>query len=118
MAPEYGVAYHRGYYEKFRQKVQDLMTATFSEDKQMLNQFIKQYGIDFFMLEKDTFSEGYFIENNDWPMEYEAFIEAIERGSESRSALAATVKPCTVLDSKNMVVLDAACVTQQNTSVL
>ncbi|NER79689.1 MAG: hypothetical protein F6K42_08915 [Leptolyngbya sp. SIO1D8] len=116
VAPEYGIAYHRGYYEPFRQRVKDLVEATFSEERSILLTFIEKYGIDFFMIEEETFVEGFFVENNVWPADYDAFIELIKhkQGLEDKSALAATVESCTALQSKDLLVLDANCVVNQN----
>ncbi|MEO0352262.1 MAG: hypothetical protein AAF282_19660 [Cyanobacteria bacterium P01_A01_bin.15] len=118
VAPEYGVAYHRGYYQQFRQRVKDLIEATFSENNQVLVRFVEKYEIDFFMVNENTFSAGFFVENNDWPQEYDVFIEPLKRrrGLEDRSALSATIETCTVVQSKGMLLLDAGCIVEDSSS--
>ena len=92
------------------------MEATFSANKRVLVTFVEKYGIDFFMVKENTFSAGFFVENNDWPQEYDVFIEPLirRRGLEDRSALSATIETCTVVQSKGMLVLDANCVVEDS----
>lgn len=115
VAPEFGIAYHRGYYEQFYGRVKDLMEAMFSENRQSLIKFIEQYEIDFFLIEEDTFLAGSFAENNAWSSDYDDIVEPIKnkRGLESKSALASLTHTCTVLKTKDMLVLDAKCLIKQ-----
>lgn len=108
---EYALAYHLGYYSQIRQRTLDFMTAQYSADLSKVQQFIEQYGIDFFLIEKGAFSPGY-LASNYWLTQYQPQAnETIARlKSGSKPAIARLLSRCSDLETRRYIVLDAACV--------
>lgn len=108
---EFGFAYHTGYYNKFRQRVMDLMRAQYSPDMSELQSFIQNYGVDFFLLEQEAFRPDYITENK-WLMQFEpAASEAIAHLRQQETpALAKLVDHCSSLEVQNFIVVEADCI--------
>ncbi|MGF1604378.1 MAG: hypothetical protein ACFCU8_20665 [Thermosynechococcaceae cyanobacterium] len=64
---EFALAFHPRYYGMIQARVQDLLTAQYSPDPSAVKRVIDQYGIDFFLVERDTFSPSYLL-NQTWLM--------------------------------------------------
>ena len=62
---EYAIPYHTGYYFPYRQRTIDLIAAQYSNDIQMVKEFIRQYDIDLWLVESGSFTSQY-IEDNRW----------------------------------------------------
>ena len=61
---EYAIPYHTGYYFPYRQKVIDLIGAMYSDNLDLIKKFIRQYSVDFFLLERGTFTPEYIVSNS------------------------------------------------------
>lgn len=62
---EYAIPYHWGYYQQFRQRAVDLIKAQYSNNLEEIQIFIQKYGVDFWLIESDSFKPNY-IEDNKW----------------------------------------------------
>ncbi|MBD2459443.1 hypothetical protein H6G89_00155 [Oscillatoria sp. FACHB-1407] len=113
---EYAIAYHLGYYNQIEQRTKDLIQAHYSPRVGDVKNLIKQYGINFFLIDTDTeinaFTPKYF-RQNPWLMEHQPEAdEAIARLQQPRKpALLRLIKPCSVLNTEASVVVDARCIT-------
>ncbi len=67
---EYGIPYHWGYYKEFRQRAIDLIQAQYSSNISDLTNFIRQYNVDFWLLEPSAFRPEY-VANNKWLQQYQ-----------------------------------------------
>lgn len=112
---EYALAYHLGYYEQIRQRTLDFMAAQYSADLSEVKQFIEKYGIDFFLIEKGTFSPGY-LASNYWLTQYQPQAnDTIARlKSGSKPAIARLINRCSALETRRYVVMDADCIAGAN----
>jgi hypothetical protein len=107
---KYAIPYHPAYYNQIRQRVIDLIHAQYSQDAAEVGRFIQQYGVDFWLLERSMFTPAYL--NGRWLGLFDPAT------TEARSHLASTSRPlveqaiprCTVFETGNIVVLQAACV--------
>ncbi|MBD2459444.1 hypothetical protein H6G89_00160 [Oscillatoria sp. FACHB-1407] len=110
---EYALPYHLGYYNPIRQRALDLMQAQYSPNLDDVKQFIEQYGVDFFLIEKGDFKPEY-VQNNFWLIQYQPQAnEAIARLQQRRkAAMARLIRPCSVLETSRLFVLDARCITE------
>ncbi|NEQ44179.1 MAG: hypothetical protein F6K00_11740 [Leptolyngbya sp. SIOISBB] len=63
ISPELGLPYHTGYYEQFRTRVGDLIEAQYSDDLEAVQDFIRQYNIDFWLIDDQSFSSEALAEN-------------------------------------------------------
>jgi hypothetical protein len=107
---EYVLPYHIGYYTQMRQRAIDLLTAQYSPDLAEVQQFVRQYGVDFWLIDRDAFDPEY-IEDSDWLMQFAATAEAaIDRLAQAPPVLQQKLKQCTALRLKRFVVLKADCV--------
>lgn len=114
---KYAVPYHVGYYNEFRQRTSDLIRAQYSSKITEVKDFIKKYGIDFWLLERTAFTSEY-VANDEWLAQYQpatkAAIEKLKQGA--IPALSTVTNRCKVFEVENLVVLQAECIakTKQN----
>lgn len=101
ISPELGLPYHTGYYEQFRQRVGDLINAQYSDDSQQVKAFIKEYGVDFWLVDEKVFSAGFLAENGWFNQHQPEAQQAIANLKSSQTPLfLERAKPfCTVLET-------------------
>lgn len=102
--------YHLGYYGEMTQRTVELINAQYSEDLPAVQQFVRQYGVDFWLLERTAFSVDY-VEHHPWSGQYSAFHQAsaqLQQGAVP--ALSTLQKRCSALATDSLVVLDAQCI--------
>ena len=109
-AREYGIAYHVGYYRQFRQRVIDLINAQYSPQLSEIQAFIRQYGIDFWLLDKNAFTPDYLARNH-WLRQFKPAArqaqERLERGDPL--ALPPLLDRCRILETDTLLLLSAPC---------
>lgn len=110
VAREYGIAYHMGYYRQFRQRVIDLINAQYSDNLAEIQTFIRKYGIDFWLLDKNAFTPDY-LGRNYWLKQFKPATtqarERLERGD--ALALPTQIDRCRVLETDVLILLKATC---------
>lgn len=111
---EYAIPFHVGYYFEFRQRVQDLIRAQYSQELAVLKEFIEKYEIDFWILENHSFQPDY-VANNRWFKQFQPVagvaVSTLEQGS--TPALAKVVQQCSVFEVQGLTVLQANCILNQ-----
>lgn len=110
---EYAIRDHVGYYSEFKRRAIDLLQAQYSSNLAEVQNFIKKYDIDFWLLEETAFTPEY-IENNRWLKQYQSATQAqiiLQQGA--IPALMALKQSCSVFETKNLVVLEAECIATQ-----
>jgi hypothetical protein len=125
VSKEYALPFHLGYYNPMRQRAIDLINAQYSPDLKVLQGFIKKYQIDFFLIDRNAFQPAAILNNpglRNWLMQFQpATNEAIahlqkKEGQKNEGqkkegvAILPLLKPCTVLKTRNLSVLDAQCI--------
>ncbi|MBC6419901.1 MAG: hypothetical protein GDA44_14635 [Prochloron sp. SP5CPC1] len=108
---EHSYAYHKGYYTQIRQRAEDLISAQYSDDPSTLLRFIQAYDIDFWLLDKNAFTDAYISENS-WLNQFQPM------ANDAASSLKQSINPilkqsigaCTVLDTLDWFILDADCI--------
>ncbi|MBW4573989.1 MAG: hypothetical protein KME08_01750 [Aphanothece sp. CMT-3BRIN-NPC111] len=107
---EYAIPYHVGYYRQFRQRVIDLIRAQYSPNLAEVQNFIQNYGIDFWLLDLKAFTPTYVAAK--WFKTYQPIasdtIAKLEQGT--TPALSTFVEPCSVFQVDELVVLKAECI--------
>jgi hypothetical protein len=102
---EYALPYHKGYYKELRQRTVDLVAAQYTPDLAKLQAFIRQYGVDFWVVEQESF-KTYYVKDDFWLRQYEpevsGAIATLEQGQ--KPALAKLRKRCSVLRSDRLEV--------------
>ncbi|WP_339382938.1 hypothetical protein [Microcoleus asticus] len=110
VAKEYAVPYQKGYYSRFRQRVSDLIRAQYTPDRAVLQNFINQYGVDFWMLDRNALTLDY-VEDYGWIDDFDATPEAMLSLKQGKiPALAPAMTSCAVFQNEILVVLDASCI--------
>lgn len=107
VAREYALPYHLGYYERLRERAVDLINAQYSADLNDVKRFIEKHGVDLLIVDRKAFEPGYAKKNR----LIQQFSPALaQRDAAQVSALSVVMKDCTVLETDNLIVVDAACI--------
>ncbi len=110
VAKEYAVPYQKGYYSKYRQRVSDLIRAQYTPDRTVLQNFINQYGVDFWMLARNALTLDY-VEDYGWLNQFDPAQEAMLALKQGKvPVLASAMTNCAVFQNETLVVLDASCI--------
>ena len=107
---EYAIPYHQGYYRQIQQRTLDLIHAQYSPNLAVVKNFIQQYGVDFWLLDREAFTPEYLIKSR-WLRKFpvaKASITQLQQGI--TPALSSFKQPCTVFEIKNLAVLQTACI--------
>jgi hypothetical protein len=118
---EHAIGYHIGYYRQFRQRLADLIRAVYSPHLEDAKKLIQEYGVDYFLVEKEAFTPEY-ITKTAWLKQYlspklpndmlakltQETLENLQQGTVP--ALSKVVQDCQVLETGNLVVLEAECI--------
>ena len=83
VAREYAIPYQLGYYRQFSQRTRDLIKAQYSSRLDDVQDFIRRYGVDFFVLDGGAFTPDY-LRRNSWLNQYQPqageALRALEQG--------------------------------------
>ncbi len=114
VSKEYALPFHLGYYNQIRQRAIDLINAQYSPSLPALQDFIRKYNIDFFLVDRNAFQPEAILNNpglKNWLVQFQpATNEAIARlQKQEKLAIVPLIKPCTVLKANNLSVLEAQC---------
>lgn len=106
----FAIPYQVGYYRQIRQRTLDLVQAQYSLSLPGLQQVIQQYGIDFWLLDRDAFSPDYLVQNN-WLMQFQSTRDAIAQLQQGQTpTLAQAVDRCSVLKTGELNLLQSECI--------
>jgi len=110
VAKEYAVPYQKGYYSRYLQRINDLIRAQYTPDQAILQKFINQYGIDFWMLDRAALTLQY-VKDYGWISVFDSTPEAMLSLKQGKiPALASAMTSCAVFQNQVVVVLDASCI--------
>ena len=114
VAEEYSIPYHLGYYEPIRQRTRDLIQAQYSSDPQIITNFIQQYDIDLWLVDRDAFTINY-LRNNNWLMQFSGEIkQAISLLADNHTIIIKNnLDRCSLFSTANSILLDAQCLENQ-----
>jgi hypothetical protein len=108
---EYALPFHLGYYRQIQQRSLDVIQAQYSPNLAIAKATIQKYGIDFWLIERSTFTPE-FLTNATWLASFQpAYTEALtqlQRGTVP--ALARVTKRCSVLETEALILLEATCI--------
>jgi hypothetical protein len=105
------IPYHKGYYTIMRERISDLIRAQYSCDVHELRRFIRKYGVDFWLLDKDAFDPRY-LSSNRWIRQYQPEAREAQRRLErgDMPALLGFVDTCTAFRDERHLVLATDCI--------
>ncbi|HEY9674836.1 MAG TPA: hypothetical protein V6D11_25575 [Waterburya sp.] len=119
---EHALPYHKGYYSQFRQRAIDLINAQYSPEINQVQSFIQKYGVDFWIVDR-AYLTAYSGQNssqkqappelnNRWLKQYPATTEARRQWEQGIiPVLPSIAERCSVFPTKDLVVLQATCIT-------
>lgn len=111
----YALPYHKGYFAEVTRRSEALIRAQYSPDLAEVQRFIRDFDVDFWLVERDAFELEY-VQQDAWLKQYppldQKVIDALEQGV--APALLAVQGQCTVLQERRLRLLDAACVLEQS----
>ena len=112
---EYAIPYSKRYYQQFRQRAIDLIQAQYSPDLEQVQAFIKQYGVDFILLESGSLTPKY-IAKSQFIQQYKPIAADTQTSLEQGiiPALQSISPHCSVLAVDKFVVLEANCILAQS----
>lgn len=115
VSPEYAIPYHWGYYQQFRQRTLDLITAQYSSDFDVVSQFIDQYQIKFWLLDRSSFTPEY-LSNNNWLQQYQPATKNAQLQLEQGKIplLETRRENCAVFENDKLVLLSSSCIISAN----
>ena len=105
---EYALPFHKNYYDRIRERALDLIAAEYTPDIAELQSFIRKYGVDFFLIDRDAFAPDY-ISKNRWGRVFrQAASEAKDRLKEgSIPAMESLLNSSVVFETDDLLVLSA-----------
>lgn len=108
---EIALPYHKGYYSQIRQRAIDLINAQYSPDIAELQGFIRKYGVDYLLVDRNAFAPDY-LSGDKWIMQYQpAAKETVARLKQGAApALSGLMDRCAVLKTNDVVLIAAECV--------
>ncbi len=114
VSKEYAIPLLVGYYQQIRQRVVDLLVAQYSTDLADVQEFIKKYGVDFWLLDRSAFTPGY-LASDSWLQQYQPVAtEALTTLQQGKIPVVETMmERCTVFQTEEVVVLAADCILEK-----
>jgi hypothetical protein len=112
---EYGIAFKKGYYKQFSQRMKDTIAAQYSPNISDVQKFNKKYNVTHWLLARNSFSPDYLGRQSRWlvlcfqPEEQNAR-KHLESGG--AIALEEAVKDCTVFKTNDLILLSAEKINQ------
>ncbi|MEQ9233717.1 hypothetical protein [Coleofasciculus sp. E2-BRE-01] len=106
----YALPYHLDYYHEMYRRTVDLIEAQYSLDEGVVQDFIRRYGVDLWLVEQGAFTPEY-VMGNRWIQEYEAAATGARLSLQGGGlpVLAAKMERCMVFEGEGLVVLSADC---------
>jgi len=103
--------YNLLFYDKLRQRYIDLIEAQYSPDLTAVQNFIQKNNIRFWLLDRSAFSPDYPIDKVGLQSFGSVTSDAVERlQAGTPLVLSQLSKSCSVVESKNIILLDASCI--------
>ncbi|MEA5465787.1 hypothetical protein [Leptothoe sp. PORK10 BA2] len=115
MAPEYGNAFHLGYYYPMKKSASALLKAHYTNDPALVRQFIEQYGVSLWLVHRQAFDPQYLRDQKYWTNNYQALtaemLTQLQQGQ--TPMLQGAVDNCTRLETDQFWLLESSCILQQ-----
>jgi len=108
---EYSQIWHKNYYWQFQHRFSDTIQMQYSQDPEVVRNFIRKYDVDFILLDQTWLKKDY-LKNQEWAPEFAAEVKQAEKNRRTHSDLfvVRAIPACTVFESTKSKVLDTKCV--------
>jgi hypothetical protein len=113
---EFALAYHPAYYNQIKQRTIDLLQAQYSPELKVLQSFIRQYNVDYLLLDHNAFTAKYLLAknwliNSSWKEQTQQAIAQLK--SEYSPALSELNPSCSVISTETLDLLESSCILEQ-----
>jgi hypothetical protein len=113
---EFALAYHPAYYNQIKQRTIDLLQAQYSPDLKIVQSFIRQYNVDYLLVDNNAFTPQYLLAknwliNSSWTEETHQAIAQLKSGYSP--ALSELNPSCSVISTKTLNLLKSSCILEQ-----
>jgi hypothetical protein len=110
---EFAMAYHPAYHQQIQQRTVDLLQAQYSPELQVLQSFLRQYDVDYLLLDDNAFTADYlankgWLINSSWSEQTQKAIAQLK--SAQPPALISTLPSCVVVSSQNLNLFASSCI--------
>ncbi|MBD2088701.1 hypothetical protein H6F67_02345 [Microcoleus sp. FACHB-1515] len=108
---EYSIPYHTGYYGQIYQRTNDLIRAQYSPNRAIVREFIEQYGIDFWLLDR-RYAASPIPANNTGEIRITRWLSQFPAAAEVQTGnpfVRRSINRCSVWQQDDLVLLDAQC---------
>jgi hypothetical protein len=109
---EVAIPFHLGHYGKMRDRIVKVLDAQYSADAKALESAIRDYEIDYWLVDRAAFTPRYLSKKgNDWLLQFQPQVDQARRLIDSGTipAIVPMMKSCAAVKTKEMTLLDAAC---------
>lgn len=115
VAREYGIPYHLDYYQQIRQRAKKLIQAQYSFNQAEISQFIQEYQINLWLLDKNAFTSKY-LEKNSWLKQFQPETDkAIASLQQATMPIVSSkIEQCSIFQTEELDLLDAQCIINQS----
>jgi hypothetical protein len=109
-AREYSIPYHWDYYKQIRQRTQDLIQAQYSSSPAGLKQFIQQYQVDLWLVDRTAFTPEY-LQQNDWLNQFQTEMQQAIANLQQHQplAIARRIGQCSIFQTPELNLLTSKC---------
>ena len=113
VSQEFAMAYHPAYYQQIQQRAVDLLEAQYSLNTSKLISFINQYGVDYFLVDKNAFSPEYLLAqdwlvNSSWRQETQDAIAKLQL--KTNFSLKQLIPSCSKISTDNLDLVSSNCI--------
>ncbi|WP_413163058.1 hypothetical protein ACL6C3_27905 [Capilliphycus salinus ALCB114379] len=112
VAWEYSIPYQVGYHREIRQRAMDLIDAQYTQNLQVLQNFIQTYNVDLILLDGNAFLPYYLTDNN-WFRQWEFKAEEVKptlKPDTPPAVIATLVDLCSAYRTDTFIVVNANCI--------
>jgi hypothetical protein len=113
---EVAIPFHLKHYGKMRDRISRVLEAQYSADPKALQSAIRDYGIDYWLVDRIAFTPRYLSKKgNDWLLQFQPQADQARRSLEAGvvPAIVPLMESCPAAKTDTIVLLDAACMLRQ-----
>ena len=115
VAPEYGNAFHLGYYRPMRERATALLEAHYTDKRDVLKNFIEQYDVTLWLVNRQAFMPEYLAGNKYWMNNYKTLAPKVLANLQRQqpSVLQGTIEGCTRFETDTFWVVGSSCIVEK-----
>jgi len=122
---EYAIPYHTGYYSQLKQRTIDLIRAQYSSDPKLVWDFLREYDIDYWVVDRNDFSISY-LKGNYWldkirksQLSEDPLVRSISETFQNLESgevpvLSQWVDRCSIFEFDRFIVLETRCLLEDD----